>query len=148
MTNRRPLHTPALIALLLAGPATANPAPDPAPNTMATITATYHSHEEYYCVTEGTITYSGAEPLREINGFFEIFKNGEQIGHSRGTSWLDLQPGDERSALFRAPNVPCDTADTYVFVVSACMQGTRFINKTDCAARITATEPVIAIRPR
>ncbi|MEM8539188.1 MAG: hypothetical protein AAGF56_15165, partial [Pseudomonadota bacterium] len=107
------------ITLILSGTAaTADPA--------FTVDAEHAGFREYYCVTKGMITNTGDTPLREINGYFIIFENGVETARSRGTSFMDLAPGNTVEALSEAPQAPCDTATSYAFVVNACMEGFNF----------------------
>ena len=126
--------------MCLASPVLANP--------TLSIEAEHTGFREYYCVTKGTLTNTGSEPLREINGFFQTFEDGVQTGHSKGTSFLNIEPGATLEALFEAPNVPCDTADSFVFVINACMQGNSFVNAADCASWIDGQGRVEEVRTR
>ncbi|MEM9709332.1 MAG: hypothetical protein AAF871_11115 [Pseudomonadota bacterium] len=130
----------AILLTILATPAAAEPA--------LSVTAEHQGFREYYCVTKGTLTNTGTDPIREVNGFFRIFKAGVEVGHSKGTSFLGLAPGESMEALFEAPNVPCDTADEYHFIVSTCMEGTSFINRALCAENIAGSGTVTAVAPR
>ncbi|MEM8590921.1 MAG: hypothetical protein AAGF13_00185 [Pseudomonadota bacterium] len=125
---------------LFAAPLAAEPA--------FTIDAEHSGFREYYCVTKGTITNTGTAPLREINGYFIIFENGEETARSRGTSFLNLEPGQSVEALSEAPQAPCDTATSYTFIVNACMEGNSFMDRAECAAMIAPAGRVETVIPR
>ncbi|MEM6609336.1 MAG: hypothetical protein AAF689_12210 [Pseudomonadota bacterium] len=129
----------ALITLLLASPAAAQD---------FTLDAQHAGFREYYCVTEGTLTNHGQATLQEVNGYFLLYRAGEEIGRSRGSSFLALTPGTEATARMEAPHSPCDTADEYRFVVNACMQDSRFIDRATCADMLAGTGPVTTITAR
>ncbi|MEM6638189.1 MAG: hypothetical protein AAF667_20160 [Pseudomonadota bacterium] len=100
------------------------------------------SFREYYCGVTLTMTNESPAPLVEINGFVASFIGDEQVGRSRGASFLNLAPGESASALFEAPHAPCDEATRYEFVVGACRIGSSFAAKEDCASKITCVDPV------
>ncbi|MEM1389168.1 MAG: hypothetical protein AAF748_15230 [Pseudomonadota bacterium] len=104
--------------------------------------------DEYYCVTRGTLRNEGDAAIREVNGFFIIYQGDEVVGRARGASFLNLEPGGEADALFPAPNVPCDTADGFEFVVSACMMGNSFMDREDCAGLLRGEGAVKAVSAR
>ncbi|MEM9436205.1 MAG: hypothetical protein AAGA15_04125 [Pseudomonadota bacterium] len=114
-----------------------------------TVDAEHSGFREYYCVTKGTITNTGDATLREINGYFIIYENGVETARSRGTSFMDLEPGATVEGFSEAPQAPCDTATSYAFVVNACMEGFSFIDRQECAAMITPAGSVesVAARP-
>lgn len=112
------------------------------------VDAGHEGFREYYCVTLGSLTNTGAVPIREINGYFVIFQAGEEIGRSRGTSFLNVGPGETAEARFEAPNSPCDQADAYEFVVSACMRDQSFIDKAACASEIVGVGKVRSVSSR
>ena len=100
------------------------------------------SFREYYCGVTLTMTNESDETLTEINGFVASLIDGQQVGRSRGMSFLDLAPGESASNLFEAPNAPCDQATEYVFIVGACRFDASFAPQEECAARITGVAPV------
>ena len=130
----------AILLALAAGPVAAQPA--------FTVDAEHSGFRDYYCVTKGTITNTGSEPLREINGYFIIYENGEETARSRGTSFLDLAPGESVEALSEAPQAPCDTATSYAFVVNACMEGCSCMDRTECAVMIAPAGRVETVSAR
>ncbi|MEM6728029.1 MAG: hypothetical protein AAF618_05985 [Pseudomonadota bacterium] len=113
-----------------------------------TIEAEHSGFREYYCVTRGMITNTGDAPLREINGYFLIYENGEETARSRGTSFLNLEPGATVEAFSEAPQAPCDTATSYVFVVNACMEGFSFMDRAECAAMVEGAGKVVEVKAR
>ncbi|MEM9318981.1 MAG: hypothetical protein AAGA70_08225 [Pseudomonadota bacterium] len=129
----------ALISLLLAGPVLAQD---------LQLSAEHAGFREYYCVTEGALANQGSDTLQEVNGYFLLYRDGAEIGRSRGSSFLGLTPGATATARMEAPNSPCDTADEYRFIVNACMQDGRFIDRADCAGMLTGTGAVTTIAPR
>ena len=100
------------------------------------------SFRDYYCGVTLSMKNNTSEPLTEINGFVASMVDGVQIGRSRGASFTDLAPGESGQALFESPNVPCDTATEYVFMVGACRFDATFSNKEICSERILGTAPV------
>ena len=113
------------------------------------ITAEHTGFREYYCVTTGTVRNTGSTTLQDLNGYFVLYLDGEEIGRARGTSFLGLTPGATVEARSEAPNGPCDIADAYHFVVNACMRDGRFIDRVACAAEVTGGDgPVQVVRPR
>ncbi|RMA41440.1 TroA family protein [Rhodophyticola porphyridii] len=100
------------------------------------------SFREYYCGVTLRMTNESDETLTEINGFVASMKDGEQVGRSRGMSFLNLAPRESGSALFEAPHAPCDEATEYVFIVGACRFGPGFSPQDECAARIVGVAPV------
>ena len=100
------------------------------------------SFREYYCGVTLAMTNDSDETLTEINGFVASMIDGEQVARSRGMSFLNLAPGERASALFEAPNAPCDEATEYVFIVGACRLGPGFSPQQECADRIVGVAPV------
>jgi len=100
------------------------------------------SFREYYCGVTLTMTNDSEETLVEINGFVASFTGDEQVGRSRGASFLNLKPGESATHIFEAPNAPCDEATSYKFLVGACRFGPSFADKEDCAALIRGIAPV------
>ncbi|MEM1235273.1 MAG: hypothetical protein AAGH70_14220 [Pseudomonadota bacterium] len=133
------------LAFLVAGPHWAGAA---LAGPSFTVDATHGGFRDYYCVTTGTITNTGDAPLREINGYFLMYEGGEESGRSRGTSFLALEPGARVEAGSDAPQAPCDTAESYVFVVNACMEGFNFIDRNECAAMIEPSGKVTGVIAR
>ena len=113
-----------------------------------TVDAEHAGFREYYCVTKGTITNTGDQTLREINGYFIIYENGVETARSRGASFMDVAPGATVEGLSDAPQAPCDTATSYAFVVNACMEGFSFIDRYACAAMISPTGRVESVSAR
>lgn len=108
--------------------------------------AEHAGFREYYCQTRGTLTNTGDTLLQELNGFFYIMQNGEQVGRSRGASFLNVEPGASSEAVFEAPNAPCDEAVSYDFVVGACRIGDAFVNQAECASAIVVTGDIATAR--
>ena len=100
------------------------------------------SFREYYCGVTLTMTNESDETLTEINGFVASMIDGEQVGRSRGMSFLNLAPGESVSNIFEAPHAPCDEATEYVFIVGACRFDASFAPQEACAARIVGIAPV------
>lgn len=100
------------------------------------------SFREYYCGVTLKLTNESDAPLTEINGFVASFIGDEQVGRSRGASFNNLSPGESASALFEAPNAPCDEATEYEFIVGACRIDASFSPKAECATRIRGIDPV------
>lgn len=113
-----------------------------------TVDAEHSGFREYYCVTKGRITNTGDTPLCEINGYFVIFENGVETARSRGTSFLDLEPGATVEAFSEAPQAPCDTATSYTFIINACMEGFSFMDRTECAAMVAPSGRVESVSAR
>ncbi|WP_224826721.1 DUF4232 domain-containing protein [Cognatishimia sp. MH4019] len=96
----------------------------------------------YYCTITVSLTNTTDTPLTEVNGHFFSFLGEEQVGRSKGASFLNIAPGDSAEAVFETPNAPCDEVTSYRFIIGACRIDSSFINKADCATLIDATEPI------
>jgi|GEM_PF-3185932 len=103
---------------------------------------------DYYC--RATFQLSGPEdlPFQDINGFFYVFVDDEQVGRSRGASFRFTDGGNTASATFETPNAPCPDVNGYVFVVGACMRGNGFVDRAECAAAIAPAAPVREVKER
>ena len=100
---------------------------------------------EYYCGVTLKLTNESDAPLTEINGYVASRIGDEQVGRSRGASFINLAPGESATALFEAPHAPCDEATQYEFIVGACRFGPSFSPKEECAALIRGVAPVAEV---
>ncbi|MEM8824470.1 MAG: hypothetical protein AAGF30_12730 [Pseudomonadota bacterium] len=98
---------------------------------------------EYYCTGTVRLTNQSDAPLTELSGFFLIHLDGEQVGRSKGTWFMNVPPGGTAEAVFETPNAPCAEADRWEFVVGACRVDAGFEDKAACAARIDVTAPLV-----
>ena len=96
----------------------------------------------YYCTITVSLTNTTDAPLTEVNGHFFSFLGDEQVGRSKGASFLNLAPGDSAEAVFETPNAPCDDVTSYRFVIGACRIESSFIDKAECAGLIDPTDPI------
>lgn len=103
---------------------------------------------DYYCTALFALTSLDVPPVQDVNGYFEVYVNGERFGRSSGASFRFDEGETITSAVFETPNAPCEKIDGYVFVVGACIQGTTFIDRTACAASIRLVSPAIEINAR
>lgn len=103
------------------------------------------SFREYYCGVTLKLTNESDAPLTEINGYVASRIGEEQVGRSRGASFVNLAPGESATALFEAPHAPCDEATQYEFIVGACRFGPSFSPQEECAALIRGVAPVAKV---
>ncbi|MEL7213706.1 MAG: hypothetical protein AAGK92_13670 [Pseudomonadota bacterium] len=96
----------------------------------------------YYCTITVSLTNTTDAPLTEVNGHFFSFLGDEQVGRSKGASFLNLAPGASAQAVFETPNAPCDEVTSYRFIIGACRIDSSFIDKAECATLIDATDPI------
>ena len=97
---------------------------------------------DYYCQVTVSLENTSDAALTEINGHFFSFVGDEQVGRSKGASFLNIAPGASAITIFETPNAPCDDVNRYEFVVGACRISTGFEDKALCAGRITGTGPI------
>ena len=103
---------------------------------------------EYYCTATFEMTLPSEAPYQDVNGYFYVFVDDEQVGRSKGSSFRFLDGATTASATFETPNAPCGDVNGYVFVVGACMQGNGFADRSECAASIMPSGPVREIKAR
>ena len=113
-----------------------------------TMELTDTGQREYYCTATFEMRGGDAVPYRDVNGYFYIFVGDEQVGRSKGASFLFGEGGSAASATFETPNAPCAEVDGYVFVVGACMRGNGFADRDQCAAGIAPGGVVRQVRAR
>ncbi|MEL7014174.1 MAG: hypothetical protein AAFO72_12960 [Pseudomonadota bacterium] len=95
---------------------------------------------EYYCTMRVTLENQSDAPLTEISGFFYSYIDGEQVGRSKGTWFMNVPAGETAEAVFETPNSPCDQATRHDFVVGACrITGPGFDDTSVCANRLEGT---------
>ncbi|QPH55634.1 hypothetical protein [Pontivivens ytuae] len=105
------------------------------------LTLTDTGLREYYCTITVTLTNETDAPLTEVNGFFLSFVEDEQVGRSKGSSFMNVPPGGAVSATFETPNAPCDEVTRYDFVIGACRLGSGFEDHSVCAGRMAMEPP-------
>ena len=124
----------------------------PPVSTMAgesmTLTLKDTGKREYYCQATFELATSGETMFQDVNGYFYVFVDDEQVGRSKGVSFLFGDGGSAASATFETPNAPCPDVNGYVFVVGACMRGNSFVDRTECAATILPGGVVREVRAR
>ena len=103
---------------------------------------------DYYCTATFALTAANGSVFQDINGYFYLFVDGEQVGRSKGSSFLFEDGQTSASAVFETPNAPCTDVNGYVFVVGACMKGNSFADRTECAAAIASSGPVREVKAR
>ncbi|KIC44895.1 hypothetical protein [Tateyamaria sp. ANG-S1] len=100
---------------------------------------------DYYCTITVALTNNSDTTLTEINAFFLNHIGEEQVGRSKGASFMNVAPGASASATFETPNAPCSATDTdvesYQMVIGACRIDNAFEDKTVCVDRMTLTDP-------
>ena len=101
---------------------------------------------DYYCTITVELENLSEAPLADINGFFLSYVDQEEVGRSKGASFLNVEPGGTASAVFETPHAPCTSEATdvtsYRFMVGACRIGQSFIDRSDCASRIETAGPI------
>jgi hypothetical protein len=101
----------------------------------------------YYCTGTVRLTNHADTTLTELSGFFHIYKDGERVGRSKGTWFMNVPPGASATAIFETPNAPCGDADRWEYIVGACRLGDGFEDKAVCADRVSATAPLAVGTP-
>lgn len=96
---------------------------------------------DYYCTITVTLTNETDAALTEVNGFFLSFVEEEQVGRSKGSSFMNVPPGGIATAIFETPNAPCDDVTRYDFVIGACRVGAGFEDRSVCAERMAMEPP-------
>ena len=97
---------------------------------------------EYYCQIMVSLENKTESQLKEISGFFYSYMNGEEVGRSKGTWFMNVPAGQTAEAVFETPNAPCEEVDRYEFVVGACRFGQSFEDQELCATRIGFSNPL------
>ncbi|MEM7025349.1 MAG: hypothetical protein AAF637_22580 [Pseudomonadota bacterium] len=128
----------ALASCVLAGPAVADYRMELSGTGM----------EDYYCRITVALRNETSSPLAEINGHFYSFVGEDNVGRSRGASFLNAAPGDRVEASFLTPNAPCDQVTGYQFVIGGCRLEGPFVDPGVCADRIVPIEPIVEAVPR
>ena len=103
---------------------------------------------EYYCQATFELSTPAEAPYQDVNGYFYVFVDDERVGRSKGASFRFADGDNAASATFETPNAPCPDVNGYVFVVGACMQGSVFIDRTECASSIASRGVVREVRAR
>ncbi|MEM6566690.1 MAG: hypothetical protein AAF665_19725 [Pseudomonadota bacterium] len=96
---------------------------------------------DYYCTITVSLTNEGGAQLTELNVFFLNFIGNEQVGRSKGASFMNVSPGASVEATFETPNAPCNDVETYHPIVGACRLGSSFEEKQVCVDRLDLTMP-------
>lgn len=124
----------------------------PPVSTMAgegmTLTLQDTGKREYYCQATFELAAPSEAMFRDVNGYFYVFVDEEQVGRSKGASFRFDEGENAASATFETPNAPCPDVNGYVFVVGACMQGNSFVDRNECAAAILSGDVVREVRAR
>lgn len=103
---------------------------------------------EYYCTAEMTLTNTGDTPVLEVSGHFHLYIGDDEVGRSKGTWFMNIEPGASVTAVFETPNAPCNDVERYEFVVGACrLDGPGFDPVQTCAERITGQGPIEVAMP-
>lgn len=97
---------------------------------------------EYYCQIMVTLENKSESQLTEISGYFYSYKDGEKVGRSKGTWFMNVPAGETAEAVFETPNAPCEEVDRYEFVVGACRFGQSFEQQELCADKIHFSNPL------
>ncbi|MEM8949957.1 MAG: hypothetical protein AAGC99_11565 [Pseudomonadota bacterium] len=97
---------------------------------------------DYYCTVTLQIENTSEEALADLNGHLISLVDADDVGRSKGGSFLNVTPGATASAEFETPNAPCDQITGYRFLVGACRVGTSFMDQGDCAERIETETPI------
>lgn len=116
------------------------------------MTLTDIGQRDYYCTITVELENLSGMPLDDINGYFLSYVGEEEVGRSKGASFLNVGPGGRVSAIFETPNAPC-TADTtdvtrYRFFVGACRISQSFVDRAACAAQIETIMPIASAAGR
>lgn len=98
---------------------------------------------DYYCSITVKLTNRSDKKLTEINGYFISFVGDQDVGRSRGASFLHVAAHQSDEAEFLTPNAPCDDVTRYRFVVGACRFETSFADRTACAPLIIPVAPIM-----
>lgn len=102
---------------------------------------------EYYCQITVSLTNTSEDPLTEISGYFYSYVSDERVGRSKGSWFMNVQPGETAQAVFETPNAPCDEISRYDFVVGACRLGASFEDVSMCLGRFKFEKPLSAPAP-
>ncbi|APX14084.1 hypothetical protein [Tateyamaria omphalii] len=106
---------------------------------------------DYYCTITVELTNNSDTVLTEINAFFLNHIGDEQVGRSKGASFMNVAPGASASATFETPNAPCSATETqvesYQMVIGACRIDNAFEDKNICVDRMTLTDPFSSAVP-
>ncbi|MEM9441755.1 MAG: hypothetical protein AAGA73_15020 [Pseudomonadota bacterium] len=97
---------------------------------------------DYYCTITVQVENMSEEVLADLNGHFISVKDDEDVGRSKGASFLNVEPGAISVAEFETPNAPCNEVNGYRFLVGACRVGTSFMDQGECAGRIQPDPPI------
>ena len=103
---------------------------------------------DYYCTATFALTAQASAAFQDVNGYFYVFVDDDQVGRSKGASFRFGDGEASASAVFETPNAPCDEVNGYRFVVGACMRGNSFMDRAACASAITPVAPVQEITAR
>ena len=103
---------------------------------------------EYYCQATFELSAPADAPYQDVNGYFYVFVDDEQVGRSKGASFRFTDGNNAASATFETPNAPCQDVNGYVFVVGACMQDSGFVDRNECAATIAPGGVVREVKAR
>lgn len=104
--------------------------------------------EDYYCRITVVLKNETDSPLAEVNGHFYSFVGDENVGRSRGASFLDTPAGGHVEASFLTPNAPCDEITGYQFMIGGCRLDGPFVDPGVCADRIVPIAPILQALPR
>ena len=113
-----------------------------------TLTLQDTGKREYYCQATFELASPGEAMFQDVNGYFYVFVDDEQVGRSKGSSFRFDEGNSAASATFETPNAPCTDVNGFVFVVGACMQANSFVDRTECAAAIQPGDVVREVRAR
>ena len=110
-----------------------------------TLALTETGKRDYYCTITVALTNHGEETLTEINAFFLNYIGADQVGRSKGASFMNVEPGASVSATFETPNAPCSATTTdvesYEMIIGACRIGGGFEDKAVCVDRMVLAPP-------
>ncbi|MEO9576454.1 MAG: hypothetical protein ABJ263_04120 [Tateyamaria sp.] len=100
---------------------------------------------DYYCTITVQLTNEGDQTLTEINAFFLNYIGTDQVGRSKGASFMNVAPGAQVSATFETPNAPCSDSTTdvqsYEMIIGACRIDSAFEDKSTCVDRMDLDPP-------
>ncbi|MEM8581736.1 MAG: hypothetical protein AAGA38_16595 [Pseudomonadota bacterium] len=103
---------------------------------------------EYYCTHEMTLNNQSQTAVMEVSGHFNFYIGEEQVGRSKGTWFMNIAPGESKTATFETPNAPCNDVERYEFVVGACrVTGPGFDPVEKCSAMITGLGLIDVLAP-
>ncbi|MEJ6404817.1 hypothetical protein [Yoonia sp. 2307UL14-13] len=102
---------------------------------------------DYYCTITVALTNDSSEMLTEINAFFLNYVGAEEVGRSKGASFMNVAPGETVEATFETPNAPCSSTETlvesYHMVIGACRLDSGFADKSFCLERMDLAPPFV-----